>query len=189
MTIDDLLGGDFALAQTPAVAQLDPHVLFALLHQELHHHARRLIRRDDVPLPPDALVNETYLKLAAAHPVIHDQQHFLALAARTMRQIVGDHVREDHALKRGGDCTMVTLSDERMACQASPTQTVEVLHALERLALCQPRCARVFELHYLEGFGFAEIGLRLEVCPRTVARDWHQACALLRTNLPQGLPA
>src|SRR5262245_12071689 len=74
---------------------------------ELRAIARRFMRRERVDhlLQPAALVNEAWLQLfpepAAAD--FANRVHFLASAARAMRQILVEYARERDALKRGGD--------------------------------------------------------------------------------------
>lgn len=184
MTSEGLLDGNLALARASDAPHADSRTLFALLHQELRRHAHRLHRHDDESLAADALVSEAYLKLASTQPLIHDRQHFLALVARAMHQVIGDRVRERHAVKRGGDCLQVALDDDCIRAPHSPALTVDVIHALEHLATRHPRCARVFKLHHLDGLEFVQIGQQLGICKRTVARDWRLACALLRIELP-----
>lgn len=60
-----------------------------------------------------ALVHDCYLRLARAGPDgVLDRSHFLALAARAMRQLMLNHARDKLAQKRGGG-VMHTDVDER----------------------------------------------------------------------------
>lgn len=54
-------------------------------------------------LQPTALVHELYLRLAKRNDCQwRDRAHFLATAAKAMRQILVDHARRKSADKRGG---------------------------------------------------------------------------------------
>ena len=70
-------------------------------------------QRGSHTLQPTALVHEAYLKMAKADAAWNDRTHFLATAARAMRQILVNHARDRGAAKRGGgvDRQRVTLSD------------------------------------------------------------------------------
>lgn len=59
-------------------------------------------------LQPTALVHEAWLKLADAR--FADREHFCAVAARAMRQILVDRARARNRVKRGGGWERVTLS-------------------------------------------------------------------------------
>ncbi len=70
--------------------------LFELVLPELRVLAARYLRRERSghTLQPTALVNEAFLRLAAAKDIDwHDRGHFLALAARVMRRHLIDHAR------------------------------------------------------------------------------------------------
>lgn len=159
--------------------------LFALLYLDLCRQARRLVYASDDELTPAALVHETYLKLVDADLPERDPAHFLALANRVMHQILNDQLRERAALKRGGDCTKVVFAEEELAVEPGLVERLDVACALSRLASHSPRPARIFALHLFGGFQFDEIGAHMDLCSRTVSRDWHAACASLRQQLPR----
>ena len=78
-----------------------PADLFHVLYGELRHLAARQLA-GEAPggtLQPTALVHEAYLRLAGPGktPRWNDQQHFLATAARAMREIIVDHARRRKA--------------------------------------------------------------------------------------------
>jgi len=57
---------------------------------------------------------------------------------------------------------------------------------LDKLALEEPRMARVVELRYFGGLSHEEVAEVLNVDPRTVKRDWQVARAWLRERLQKG---
>ncbi|MCA9547973.1 MAG: RNA polymerase subunit sigma, partial [Myxococcales bacterium] len=62
------------------------------VYAELRALAARYFRgRGAHTLQPTALVNEAYLKLDRAGTVARDREHFFAIAATAMRQILTDH--------------------------------------------------------------------------------------------------
>ncbi|HSX60010.1 MAG TPA: ECF-type sigma factor [Tahibacter sp.] len=164
--------------------------LFTLLYDELRQCARYQLRGNaGLTLSTTALVNETYVKLAAASQLnTSSRQHFMALAARAMRQVMVDHARRIQADKRGGGAVMVTL-DERLP--DDPSDAVEVLaldQALNTLEQIDERAARVVQLHFFGGLAFPEVAELEGLTVRTVMRDWQAARALLAAEMNAGTP-
>ena len=89
----------------------------AMLYDELRSRAARYMRRQRAgdSLQATALVHEAFLRLHNARQVDwHDRNHFLAVAARTMRRVLVDLARAKASAKRGGRQAHVTL-DENIA--------------------------------------------------------------------------
>jgi RNA polymerase sigma factor (TIGR02999 family) len=160
--------------------------LFRITYHDLRRLARMQLarRRPGETLATTALVHEAYLKLAERSSLsLVDRQHFLALAARAMRQILVDHVRQKGAAKRGAGL-QGTLSATDAASPA--TLSVDILAldaALDDLALLSPRQARVVELRFFAGLEFQEIGDLLGVSSRTAKREWQHARLFLHHAL------
>jgi RNA polymerase sigma factor (TIGR02999 family) len=136
-------------------------------------------------LQPTALVHEAWLKMTHGEPVDwRDRIHFIAVAARVMRQILVDAGRRRHAVKRDArDLTTVQLQAE-----AEAPQTVEILDLdkalmdLERLDSGQ---AKVVELRYFGGLTIEETAAVLGLSVATVNRDWRAARAWLYLRLSE----
>ena len=80
--------------------------LVPLVYNELrglaHYHLRR--ERPGHTLQTTALVNEAYVRLARGRPFeAENRTHFVAVAARVMRQILVDYARNRGAAKRRTD--------------------------------------------------------------------------------------
>lgn len=164
--------------------------LFTLLYDELRRCARAQLRGNaGLTLSTTALVNETYVKLAAAAQLnTSSRQHFMALAARAMRQVMVDHARRVQADKRGGGAVMVTLDD---SLPDDPGDALDVLaldQALNTLEQIDERAARVVQLHFFGGLAFPEVAELEGLTVRTVMRDWQAARALLAAEMRTGLP-
>jgi RNA polymerase sigma factor (TIGR02999 family) len=164
--------------------------IWADLYPQLRQLARARLRRSgpSTLLETAGLVNEAYLRVAggvaqrAASP-----EAFLAYAARAMRSVVIDMVRERQALRRGGDLQAVTLDTAVIeGLPAAEDTPLRIDEALTELATLEPRLARVVELRYFGGFSEAEIAAALGVTDRTLRRDWLKASALLRAMLQPG---
>jgi RNA polymerase sigma factor (TIGR02999 family) len=157
------------------------------LYPALKQLARARLRRSgpNTLLETAGLVNEAFLRAAGA-AALRDAspEQFLAYAARTMRSVVIDMVRERQALRRGGDLQAVTLDTAIIeglpAAQETPLHIDE---ALRELAAFEPRLAQLVEMRYFGGFSETEIAAALGVTDRTLRRDWLKASALLRAML------
>ena len=171
--------------------------LVASVYVELRRQARRAQRREAAghTLQPTALVHEAYLRLAGQqHGQWGNRAKFYGVAAQLMRRILVDHARARRAAKRGGvDQVRVTLADgDARAPESIAEPEVEMLalhEALDRLAVLDPRQARVVELRYFGGLSIEETAAALSVSPETVRRDWRIAKVWLLRQLGTGEPA
>lgn len=159
-----------------------------LLYADLRQVARARLRAagELTLLDTTALVHESYLRLQRAGSVeFADRKHFLAYAAKVMRNVIVDTVRERSADRRGGEAPHVTLNTEvGSAVPADDNEEVLRVHeALDELAALDERLAQVVEMRYFAGLSEAEIADCLGVTERTVQRDWRKARALLSTAL------
>jgi RNA polymerase sigma factor (TIGR02999 family) len=133
-------------------------------------------------LQTTALVHDCYVKLAAGgNRTCENRLHFLAYASRTVRSIVLDIVRMEHAQRRGGEKVLVTL-DTAAGVAAPESLDVETVNsALDALAKIDPALARLVEMRFFGGMTETEIAEVLGVSLRTVQREWNVARALLLT--------
>jgi RNA polymerase sigma factor (TIGR02999 family) len=153
--------------------------LFSALYEDLRQLARAKLRRATpmTSLDTTALVHESYLRfLKAGDLKVEDRPHFLAYAARVMRSIVVDIIRQRMADRRGGDVVQVTLNTN--IAESVSTRDDEVIlvnDALEELGKIDPRLVKVVEMRYFAGMREDEIAESLGVSTRTVERDWEKA--------------
>ena len=157
--------------------------VFTLAYSELRQMAHRRLHRARrvTSLDTTALVHECYLRLVRLGQLqTRDRSHFLAYAARVMRSIVVDFVRQRLAKRRGGDELHVTLgTDIRDSTTVSEEQIVRVDDALQELAALDPRLVQVVEMRYFAGFTVEQIAESRGVATRTIRRDWEKARLLL----------
>ena len=127
-------------------------------------------------LRPTELVHEAYLKLAVGSDAgsWESRTHFLAVAARAMRQILVDHARRKAAVKHGGGLTRVTLATN-LGDDQSELGVLALDAALNHLAGQNERMVRVVELRVFAGMAAADIARLLGVSLRTVQSDWKVA--------------
>jgi RNA polymerase sigma factor (TIGR02999 family) len=157
-----------------------------LVYDELREIARRQLSARDPggTLSATALVHEAYLKLADQPGAAwRNRAHFVALAAVVMRHVLVDRARARVAEKRGGDRRQITLDAELVASDDQPDALLQLSDAIERLAVVEPRLARVVDCRFFGGLTDDEIADALEITPRTVQRDWVKARLLLRRAL------
>src|SRR5260221_4381202 len=112
----------------------------------------------------------------------------MAVAARLMRRILGDHARARHYQKRGGAAASVTL-DEALVVASEPDQDFVALDdALMALAVVDPRKSQVVEMRFFGGLTVEETAEALQVSGDTVKRDWKIAKLWLLRELRGGKP-
>lgn len=153
--------------------------LVPLLYEDLRRLARSQLRGEYVERTLDAtgLVHECYLKLGPGAMAATDRAHFLAIAARAMRQVLVDHARDRKAAKRGGGAWMrTTLNDDALVGELDLDG---VLALDEAVAGLEPRQRQVVECRIYGGMDDEEIAQALGVSGRTVHRDWLKARAWL----------
>src|SRR6202008_3861367 len=83
------------------------------VYQEMRRLAGAYLRRErpGPTLQATALVHEPYIRLAGSGTPWVDRQHFLGIAARSMRQILVERARARGAQKRWAGLDRVTLTD------------------------------------------------------------------------------
>jgi RNA polymerase sigma factor (TIGR02999 family) len=163
--------------------------LFALVYDDLRWLARRQLNRfrPGRTLAPTVVVHEVYARFAErSSQDVLDRHHFLALAARAMRDVIVDHVRRGRARKRdGGELLPFDsgINDRQIASGVGPIDVLAIDEALAQLETLDPRQARVVEMRFFAGLELDEIAVALHISERTVKRDWQKARAFLYHSL------
>jgi RNA polymerase sigma factor (TIGR02999 family) len=160
--------------------------LFPLVYDELRRAARSQLARERPghTLQPTALVHEAFFKLAGrGAAAVENRGHFVAVAARAMRQVLVDHARRRAAAKRGAGEEPVRITNDQAGMEFPADELVALDDALNRLDALNPRLRSVVELRFFGGFSEEEIARQLGVTPRTVQRDWTKARAFLYREL------
>ena len=160
--------------------------LFATLYQRLHIMARREVAQQGgaLTLSPTTLLHEVFLDMSQREATrFPDQARFLGYAARAMRGVVIDHVREHAAQKRGGHLHITSLDTNANNAMVWDEGLLPIHDALEELERLEPGLAQVVDLKYFCGFSFIEIAALQQVSKRTVQRHWEKARLLLHHAL------
>ncbi len=146
------------------------------MYEELRRLAGSYMRREREghTLNPTALVNETYLRLLSQHSVdFSNRAQVLGVAAKMMRRILLTHEETRRANKRGGEFTIVCLTEGvDSVAGVQPHVFSEVDEVLCRLEKMDARQSQVAELKIFGGMTGDEIADYLKVSPATVQRDW-----------------
>jgi RNA polymerase sigma factor (TIGR02999 family) len=160
--------------------------LLPAVYHELRRVAQRQLRheRPGHTLGVSGLVNEVYLKLAdQAQPDWQSREHFYAVAARAMRQILIDYARRRQAGKRGADWQRTSMEDKQLGFDSPLEELLAVDQALERLGQMDERLRRLVEYRFFCGLTEQETAGLLGVTVRTVQREWTKARAWLYREL------
>jgi RNA polymerase sigma factor (TIGR02999 family) len=141
-------------------------------------------------LQPTALVHEAFVRMSGSDGLdANDRKHFMAIAAKVMRQVLIDHARAKRADKRGGGKVLAGV--EGLDSTVTPgtsggTRELDVLDlddALQALAEEYPRAARVVELRFFGGLQVPETAAVLGIAEPTVERDWALARGWLKRRM------
>src|SRR5215813_11241344 len=148
-------------------------LVYGELRRIAHCHFRN--ERSGHTLQTTALVHEAYLCLMKQQPMdFQNREHFFAVSANLMRQILVQYARRRNAAKRDAR-NKVTLDS---AMILFPMQTVDLIaldDALNGLAKLDVQQSRVVELRFFTGLCIEETSRVLGVSPATVKRDWTTA--------------
>jgi RNA polymerase sigma factor (TIGR02999 family) len=162
------------------------NALYGRIYAELHKLARARLagERTMTNLDAPALVNEAYLRLARRQNLEwRDRRMFFAYAARVMRSVVIDYVRERQSLKRGGAIAEVTLATGDGEQDLNWQQLEAINNTLADLKRIDERLHQIVELRYFVGLSIEEVAELLELAPVTVKRKWQAARAFLYKSL------
>jgi RNA polymerase sigma factor (TIGR02999 family) len=163
--------------------------LVPLVYPDLRRIARAHLRRlpSGRTLDTNGVVHEAWMKLVDQSRVDwQDRTHFLAVAARAMRQVVIDYARRRGAEKRGGGVAALALDESRLGASDQAEWLLTLAEALERLGAHDPRLVQVVECRFFAGLSDAETAQALGVSLRTAQRDWLRARVWLREELRVG---
>lgn len=149
--------------------------LFSLLLPDLRRIAKSLMRRERAghSLESTALVNEAYLRLVRERERDwQSRQHFLAFAARAMRNLLIDHARGNS----GGRKLPLDEFDQLLPSSAPPLELAISIDALlHQLEPAHPDWCSIVEMKFFAGFTDTEAAEALGIPLRTLQRKFGDA--------------
>ena len=164
--------------------------LWAMVYDELRRlaHYRLGLSRPGKTLGTTMLVHEVFIRIGdSVADKIKDQQHFMALSAMAMRQIIVAYIREHSTLKREHDA--VPYEDELAGEEMPHNDVLAIDDALIRLKAVDENLVQVVECRFFGGLTTEETAQALDIKPRRVIRQWAKARlflakAITETTLP-----
>jgi RNA polymerase sigma-70 factor, ECF subfamily len=165
--------------------------LVPLVEAELRRLARLYLRRERAGhvLQTTALVNEAFVRLLEWKDVSwQNRAHFVAMAARLMRNVLVDIARRRAKGADGQTLRVVDIAGAEHIAHERARDVLLLDDALKTLADRDPRKARIVELRFFGGLNLEEIAEVIEVAPITVSREWAKARAWLHREVTSGVP-
>lgn len=153
--------------------------LMPLVYDELRRvaHNRLQHERGDHTLQSTAVVHEAYLRLVGGAGQFENRQHFFAVAAQLIRQILVDYARKHRSLKRDGGYKVAL--DEAVRIPDKDVDLLDLDDALRELSHLDARQGRIVELRFFGGLSIDETAEVLSISAATVERSWASARAWL----------
>ena len=155
--------------------------LFPVLYRELHRLAQRQLQ-SNAPrstLSATTLLHEAYLDLSKGEAKFPGRGQFFSYAARAMRGLIIDYVRERRATKRGGEFYLTTLDADVDGPLPELHVTAQLDDALVELGKVDPPLAELVDLKFFCGFTFQQIAEFRGISERSIQREWAKARLLL----------
>ncbi len=137
-----------------------------------------------------ALVNETYLRLIRLKEIEwQDRDHFYAVCAQLLRQVLTDYARSRLRLKRGGRAEQLSLEEAYGLAGGNPEkELLAVDHLLQQLSAFDERMSQIVQYRVFMGATVEETAAALGISDRTVKREWVTAKAWLAREMERRKP-
>ncbi|MGA7462449.1 MAG: sigma-70 family RNA polymerase sigma factor [Candidatus Korobacteraceae bacterium] len=160
--------------------------ILPLVYDELRRVAHRYLRKERPghTLQSTALVHEAYLRLEKQGTAnLQNREHFLAICAQLMRQILVEYARAHNAAKRDGGIRL-SLNDA-LGAKTRDLDLVALDDALDELAKLDPQQSRIVVLRFFAGLSIEETAQAMGISPSTVKRHWETARLWLHREMSQ----
>ena len=171
-----------SLIETELINAVYP-LLRAVAHKQLN-------KVKDSSMNTTLIVNELYLKLRKQNRIkLNNKNHFLALSARLIRQIIVDNIRSNKALKRGLLYQQVTLYEHELNAASSIKNNemnvdwLTLNKLLNELESIDPESVKLIELRFFAGLNLQEIAEVCNTSVSSVSRNWRFARSWLLNKL------
>lgn len=160
--------------------------LLPLIDSELRRLARYYMRslRPGGVFQTTALIHEAYIRLIDQRRVRwQNRAHFFGIAAKMMRRVLLNYIRDQKRIKRGAGAIHVSLSGVAIVSKERSEELIALDEALAKLEQLDERKAKVVELRFFGGMSNDEVAEALGVSRITVIRDWNYSRAWLAREI------
>lgn len=162
--------------------------LYNAVYDELHSIAHRQLRSSwgVETINTTGLVSEVYIKLANSKlNQAQNRNHFFAIAATAMRQIIINYAEQKNSMKRGKDWKPLSDSNFEPSVQLELDTLILINEALSKLSNIDKGLTQLVELKFFAGLTEEEIAKVYGVSSRTIRRNWTKAKLILANSLKQ----
>jgi RNA polymerase sigma factor (TIGR02999 family) len=175
MDVKHQVGKPTDISMADSECRAIPEDLLMACYSDMRRIARSIVARDAMArvFQPTELANEAAIRLMRSNlDGVADTRHMLALAARTMRQVLISEARKTMAQKRQPVSMMTLFPGD------DPNHLVDIEaldSALAALAKFSPEHAEAVELKFMLGLSMTEAADVIGVSQRTLTRRWQAA--------------
>lgn len=156
------------------------------LYETLRAIARSQMRQEraDHTLEATAVVHEAYIRLAGLKESIwQDREHFVSVAAGTIRRVLVDHARAQNRDKRGGGAKALSIHSGIEGERGTHLDVLALHDALAKLERLNPESVRLVELRFFGGLSIEQAADLMGIGRNTAVRRWRAARAWLKREL------
>ncbi len=152
--------------------------LMGLVYHELHRTASGILQGEPTAFRtrPTSLIHDLFLELNRQGRLnARGQQHFFAVAAYLMRQILVRNARTRRAAKRGAGAVMTAMPEDDLPAFSwtdDPERLIALNDALDQLEKIDPLKASIVDLRFFADLSIEATAESLQISPATVKRQW-----------------
>ena len=162
-----------------------------MAYDELRRYSHRLmgLQADSLTLGPTGLVHEAYLGITKDGDWFRKlnpdsgEQHFRALMARTMRNILVSYIRQKKTTKRAGNLRRLDFEHVVNFIEDESFSLVELSDLVDRLYSVSKPAAEVFDMRVFGGFSIPDVRDKLQLSEREQRNYWEFAKTFLAAEL------
>ncbi len=148
--------------------------VIAQSYDELRRIAHQRINRAGgaVGLSATELLHEALIKIGGTPKDWQTRAHFFASMSLTLRSVLVDYAREQHAAKRGGEFDKVTFTESNhVESTAEYAAVLDLDQELTALRALDPRASEILHLVYFANLNRDEVADVLKISIPTVDRE------------------
>ena len=162
--------------------------LLPIVYRELKQIAQKIRFKysNNETLNTTALVHEAYLKLIGPGKQYESKNHFMAVAAKAMRQVLINQAQKKLTKKREGLKDQLELHENIYISEENSGQLVKLEKALQQLEKIDKKQVQIVECRFFAGMSIEDTAEALDTSPSTVKRNWKVAKVMLYQYLKNG---